>query len=100
MSLGKPSHSNSETATIRMRRGFVEAANKFYQVDRVLEGIPRFVVSHSSRPVPAEGENVSDGRFGVSEQNRFDLLFVVADARQMRDRIQFCCVLNALDKIM
>ena len=37
---------------------------------------------------------------GVSKQNRFDLLFVVADTGQMRDRIQFCCVLNALDEIV
>ena len=33
-------------------------------------------------------------------QNRFDLFFLVADAGQVRDRIQFCCVLNALDKIV
>src|SRR5262249_28091214 len=37
MPLGKASNSNTETTTVRMRAGFVEAANKFYQIDCVLE---------------------------------------------------------------
>jgi hypothetical protein len=43
-----------------MGTGFVEAANEFYQVDRVLERVVRFIVSHSSRSIAAERENVSN----------------------------------------
>jgi hypothetical protein len=37
MPLGKTSNSNPETTTVRMGTGFIEAANEFYQVDRVLK---------------------------------------------------------------
>ena len=60
MSLGKTSNSNPETTAVRMGTGFVEAANEFYQVDRVLERVARFIVSHSSRSIAAERENVSN----------------------------------------
>ena len=60
MSLGKTSNSNPETTAIRMGAGFVEAVNKFHQVDRVLERVERFMVSHSSRSIAAERENVSN----------------------------------------
>src|SRR5262249_29794696 len=61
MSLGKTSNANPETATVRMGAGSVEPANKFYQVNRVLERVARFIVSHSSRSIAAERENVSNG---------------------------------------
>src|SRR5207244_186096 len=100
MSLGETSNSDPETAAVRMGAGFVEAANKFYQVDRVLERVARFIVTHFSRSIAAERENVSNGGLRVSAQNRLDFLFVVADTGKMRDRVQFCCVLNALDEVM
>jgi len=61
MPLGKPSNSNTETPTVRMGAGLIEATNKVYQVDCVLELIARFIVSHSSRSIAAERENVSNG---------------------------------------
>src|SRR5207244_9167283 len=100
MSLGETGHSESETAALRMRAGLVESANEFDQIDRVLERVPRFIVSNSSGPITAEREDISNGRLGVSKENLFDLLFVVADASQVRDRVQLGGVLNALDKIV
>ena len=38
--------------------------------------------------------------FAYRSRIRFDFLFVVADTGKMRDRVQFCCVLNALDEIV
>ena len=56
-------------------------------------------------PVPAwliaaERENVSDCRLSISEEDRFNFLFVVADAGKVRDRVELCGSLNALDKIV
>src|SRR4029079_3431281 len=59
MSLGKTSHSDPETTALRMDSAFIEAANKFHQLDRVLEPVARFIVRHSSRSIAAERENVS-----------------------------------------
>src|SRR6266446_7465089 len=100
MPFGKTGHSDPETAAIRMPARFVESPNELHQIDRVLEGIARLIVAASPRRVAAEGKNISDAGFRISNQNRFDLAFLVADARQVRDRIQFCRGLNALDKIM
>src|SRR5215470_4654187 len=100
MSFGETGHAYSETAAVRMRAGLVELANEFDQIDGMLERVPRFIVSNSSRPISAESEDVSYGRLRVTKENRLDLLFGVADARQMWDRIQLCCVLNAFNKIV
>ena len=66
----------------------------------MLERVPRFIVSDSNWSIAAKRENVSNGRLRVSKENLLDLLFVVADAGQVRNRIQLCGVLNALDKIV
>src|SRR5262249_21040029 len=100
MSLGKASDSNPETTAIGMRAGLVEAADEFYQIDCVLKRGTRFVVSNSGRPVATEGKNVSNRRFGGSAANRFDFVFVVADAGEVWNRIQLCCVLNTLNKVV
>src|SRR5438552_4435064 len=100
MSFGEPGHANSKTAVVRMHPRLIESANEFDQIDRMLERIPRFIVSNSCRPIPAKRENVANGRLGVSKEDRFDLLFVVADAGEVRDRVQFCPALNALDKVV
>src|ERR1700730_9154905 len=100
MSFRKAGHADPETAAIRMRARFVEPANELHQIDRVLEGIARLIVAASPRRIAAECKISSDACFRISNQNRFDLVFLVADARQVWDRIQFCRGLNALDKIM
>ncbi len=94
MSFRETGHSDSETTAFRMRAGFVESSNEFDQIDRMLKRVPRFIVSDSSRPIATERENVSNSRLRVPKENLLDLVFVVADARQMRNRIQLCCVLN------
>src|SRR5205823_14109284 len=99
MSFGEPGHANSKTAAVRMCAGLIESANEFDQIDRMLERVPRFIVSNSCRPIPAKRENVSNGRLGVSKEDRFDLLFVMTDAGEVGDGDQLCCVLNALDKM-
>src|SRR5215471_11308819 len=100
MSLWETGYSDPETAGVRMRAGLIESANEFDQIDRVFKRVARFVVSDCSGLIAAERENVSNGRLGVSKENRFDFLFGVADARQMGDRLQLCCVLNAINKIV
>src|SRR5437016_1692084 len=100
MSFRKTGHANSKTAMVRMRARFVELANEFDQIDRMFERALRLVVSNFSRPIAAERENVSNPRLGVSKQNRFDLLFVMTDAGEVRNRVQLCCTLNAFDKIV
>src|SRR6266403_6038829 len=100
MSFGKTGHADSETAAIRMRARFVEPADELNQIDRMLEGIARLIVAASPRRIAAECKNISDAGFRISNQHRFYLVFLVADTRQMWDRIQFCRGLNALDKIM
>src|ERR1700680_3794603 len=100
MSFGKASHANPETAALGMPARFVEFANELHQIDRVLKGIARLIVAASPRRIAAECKNISDAGCRISNQNRFDLVFLVADARQVWDRIQFCRGLNALDKIM
>jgi hypothetical protein len=100
MSFGKTRHTDPEAAAIRMRARFVESANELHQIDRVLKGIPRLIVAASPRRIAAERKNISDAGFRISNQNGFYLVFLVADARQVRDRIQFCRSLNALNQIM
>src|SRR5437667_6402800 len=93
-------HADPEPAVVRMRAGFVESANEPNQIDRMLERIARFIVGNVARPIAPERENISNRRLRVSMQDRFNLFLVMADARQVRNRIQFRCVLNTLDKIM
>src|SRR5438046_9731733 len=100
MSLDKTGHADPETAAIRMRARFVESANELHQIDCVLEGIARLIVAASPRRIAPERKNISDAGFRISNQNGFDLVFLVADSGQMRDRIQLCRSLNALDQIM
>lgn len=100
MPFGETGHPDSETAALWMRSRFVESANEFDQIDRVLKRVARFIVSNPGRPVAAKRENVSNGRLRISEKNRLNLLFVVTDTGQVRDRVQLCCVLNALDKVV
>src|ERR1700704_931373 len=100
MSFGKTRYTDPEAAAIRMHARFVESANELHQIDRVLEGIARLIVAASPRRIAAECKNISNAGFRISNQNRFDFVFLVADARQVWDRIQFCRGLNALDKIM
>src|SRR5438093_12251700 len=100
MALGAPGHGNPQTADARMCARLIESANEFDQIDRMLERVPRFLVSNSCRPIAAKRENVSNGRLGVSKEDRFDLLFVMTDTGEVRDRVQFCCLLNALHKIV
>ena len=83
-----------------MRSGLVESSDEFDQIDRVLKRVPLFIVSDSSRRIATERENVSNSRLRVPKENLLDLPLVVADARQMRNWIQLCRVLNALDKIV
>src|SRR5207245_10675410 len=100
MSFRKTGYANSESAPIRMCARFVEPSNKLHQVDRVVKRISRFVVRSVMGPIAPECKNVPDCRLSVSKQNVFDLFFIVANAGQMRDWIQFCSVLNALDEIV
>src|SRR2546423_14819132 len=100
MSFGETGHTDPETAAVRMGAGFVESANELYQIDRMLERVARLIVGNVARPIASERKNISNRRLRVSMQNRFDLFFIVADARQMRDRVQFCCMLNALHQIV
>jgi hypothetical protein len=60
MPFGETRNSNPETTAVRMSTGFVEPANKFYQIDRVLERVARFIVSRSSRSIAAKRQNVSN----------------------------------------
>src|SRR4030095_8236525 len=87
MSFGETGHTDPETAGIGMRAGFVKSANELYQIDRMLKRIARFIVGNVARPIAPEREDISDPRLGVSDHNRLDLFFVVANARQVRDRI-------------
>src|SRR5437016_1487403 len=100
MSFRKTGHANSESAPIWMCARFVESSNKLHQVDCMLKRISRFVVRNVMGSIAPERENVPNCRLSVSNQNVFDLLFIVANAGQMRDWIQFCSVLNALDEIV
>ena len=93
-------NSDPETASVCMRARVVESANESDQVDRVLERVARFIVSNSCGPITAERQNISNGRFSVSKENGIDLLFVVADARQVRNRFQLRGVVNSLDQIV
>jgi hypothetical protein len=48
--------------------------------DRVLKSVGRLVVRNITRPIAAERENVSNGRLGVSQQDRLDFFLDVTDA--------------------
>src|SRR5438270_13477151 len=100
MSFRKTGHADSESARIWMCPRFVESPNELYQVDRMLKRVPRFVVKDALRPIAPERENVPNRRLSVTKQNVFDLSFIMTDAGQVRDGIQFCCVLNAFDEIV
>ena len=100
MPFRKTGHADSEPAPIWMCARFVESPNELYQVDRVLKRVARFVVRNVMRSIAPERENIPNPRLRVSKQNLLDLLFIMTDARQVRDRIEFCCVLNALDEIV
>src|SRR5438132_11860078 len=100
MSFRKAGHADSEPARSWMCARFVESPNELHQIDRVLKGIPRFVVGNVMRPIAPERANVPNGRLSVSNQNVFDLFFTMTDAGHVGDWIQFCCVLTALDEVV
>ena len=100
MAFRETGHADSKTARIRMRTGVIEPADELHQVDRVLERIARFIVGSSLRSIASERENVADGRARVALQNRIDFCLLVANAGQVRDRIQLGRGLDALDQIM
>ena len=83
-----------------MRSAFVESPDEFHQVTRVLERVARLIVGASARWISPKRENISDARFRVAAQNRIDLRFAVADAGQMRNRIELGGVLDALDQVV
>ena len=78
MSFGETGYSDPKTATVRMRAGLVKSPNESDQVDRMLERVPRSIVSNADRPIATERENVSNSRFRVPKENLLDLLFIVA----------------------
>src|ERR1700730_14991231 len=100
MSFGETGHPNSKAAAIWMRPNFVESADELNQIARVLERIARFIEGHVARPIAPERQNISNRRLGVSLQNRIDLFLVVANAGEVRCRIQFRCMLDSLHKIV
>src|SRR5437667_12081099 len=100
MSFRKPGHADSEPARIWMCARFVESPNQLHQVDRVLKGIPRFVVGDVMRPMAPERENVPNRRLSVSNQNVSDLFVFRTDEGHVGHWIQFCCVFNALDEVV
>src|SRR4051812_13453281 len=100
MSFGKSGDTNPETAPIRMRARFVKFANELHEVDRVLKDVSRFVISTSARRISTECENVTDRGLCVTLQNRLDFVMLVADARQVQNRIELRRCLNALDQVV
>jgi hypothetical protein len=100
MAFRETGHTDPETAAIGMRAGFVEFANELHQIDRVLEDVGGFVVDASVGRIATQGENISDAGLGVAPQNRFDLAVLVADASEVRDRVEFRSGLNALDEVV
>ena len=100
MSFRETGYADSKSPRIRMCARFVESSNELYQVNCVLERVSRFIVSNVLGTISPESENVPNRRLGVSKQNVLDLFFIMTDARQVRDRIQLCRVLNTLDEIV
>jgi hypothetical protein len=66
----------------------------------MLERVPRFIVGNSNRPITAERKNISNSGLRVSKENGFDFLLVVTNAGKVGNRVELCCVLNALDEIV
>ena len=100
MAFRETGHADPETARIRMRTGVIESTNELHQIDRVLERIACFIVGSSLRSIASERENVANGRARVAPQNRIDFILLVADAGQVRDRIQLRRGFDPLDQIM
>src|SRR5437762_14242231 len=100
MSFGEPGHANSKTAVVRMRPGLIESANEFDQIDRMLERVPRFIVSNSCRRIASKRENIYNGRLGVAPQARYDLLCVMTHTGEVRHRVELCCLCIALHKVV
>ena len=100
MPFRKTRHANAEAARIRMCAGFIEPANKFHQINRMLKGILRFVVGTAARRIAAECENVSDGVAGITGNDRGDFIFLVTHTSKMRNRIELGRCLNALDQVI
>src|ERR1043166_3680510 len=100
MTFRKTCHANSEAARIRMRAGFIEAANKFHQINRMLKGILRLVVSTTARRITTERENVTDAVTGVTGNDRGDFIFLVTHTSKMRNWIELGRRLNALDQVV
>ncbi len=100
MPFGKTSHANPKPALIRMLAGFIESADEPDQINRVRKGVADFIVRNFRRSVAPKRENISDGCPGIATENQLNLLFIVANAGQMRNGIEFCGVLNSLDEIV
>src|SRR5581483_83803 len=100
MPFGKTSHADTKSTLIRMLARFIESADKPDQIDRVWKGVAGFIVRSFRRSIAPKRENVSDGSFGVTTKDHLNLFFIVANAGQMRNGIEFCGVLNSLDQIV
>ena len=74
------------------------------ETDEVLGVLERIsgalVVSHGSRRVAAQGQDVLDRRRGVAIQQSGDLILGVANAGQMRDGGQLGFTLNSHDQVV
>src|ERR1700682_6672673 len=97
MSFGKTGHAYPKAAAIRMRARFVESPNELHQIARVLERIAGFVIAASARRVATQRKNICDARLCVPQQDRLDLVFLMANASQVRDRVEVCGGLNTLN---
>src|SRR3954447_8845756 len=100
MAFRETGHANTKASGVRMNTRLVKTLDEADQVGRVLKRVLRFVVGEPPGRIAAERENVGDAGLRVTRQDGFDLGLVMADARQMRDRLDLCGVLNPLDQIM
>src|SRR5690348_10478959 len=96
MPLRETGDTNPETAPIPVHARLVKPPDKPNKVYSVLERIARWIIRQFARTIASQRENVPNPGRGITSENLRYLLFVVADAGQMRGRLQLRCMLNPL----
>ena len=102
MTFRKSSHPDAKPAGIRMHSPLLgKLTDEPHEVRRMLESIIRLpVILQIARRITAQGQNVPDPSPGIALQNIMHFRFLMADARQMRNRIERGRRLEAHHQIM
>ena len=101
MTFGETRDTDAKSAFVGVGSRIAELANESNQIRRVLESVLASIIAGEiAWRVAAQSENVADACRGVALENAIDVLFAVANAGQVRNRIQRGLRFDPNNKVM